>query len=93
MRVGLKASSLMCRMRDMTPEDFRQWRSAMGMTQQQAAGMLGLSKSTIELYESGKRRDNDQPVEIPRVVALACAALRREVGDDPWLESRVRAVA
>jgi len=74
----------------MTPEEFRQWRSAMGMTQQQAAGMLGLSKSTIELYESGKRRDNDQPVEIPRVVALACAALRREVGDDPSLENRVQ---
>jgi transcriptional regulator with XRE-family HTH domain len=74
----------------MTSDEFRQWRSAMGLTQLQAAGMLGLSKSTIELYESGKRRDNDQLVEIPKVVALACAALRRENGDDPSLEARLQ---
>ena len=62
----------------------------MGVTQLQAASMPGLSKSTIELYESGKRRDHDQQVETPKIVALACAALRREVGDDPSLESRVQ---
>ena len=70
----------------MTPQQFRSWRSAMGWTQQQAADALGMSKSTVELYESGKRRDNNQPVEIPKVVALACAALRTEKGDDPALE-------
>jgi hypothetical protein len=74
----------------MDPEQFREWRTAMTMTQQQAAEALGLSKSTIENYESGKRRDNDQPVEIPKVVALACAALQRDVGGDPGLEQRVQ---
>jgi len=74
----------------MTSEEFRRWRALMGLTQQQAADALGMSKSTIENYEAGKRRDVDQAVEIPKVVALACAALQRDVGGDPSLEQRVR---
>jgi transcriptional regulator with XRE-family HTH domain len=67
----------------MTPEDFKAWRKAMGFRSQQAAAdALGMSKSAIVNYELGTRRDGGKPVEIPRVVALACAAL--DAGLDAW---------
>lgn len=60
----------------MTKEQFKAWRKAMRLTQTGAARVLGLSRSTVELYERGTRRDNpDQVVLIPRTVELACAAL------------------
>ncbi len=74
----------------MTSQEFRDWRVAMGFTQQEAADELGISKSTIELYESGKRRDTKEPVVIPKMVELACAALRRVSRDDPSLELSVQ---
>ena len=57
----------------MTHEDFKNWRKKMGLTQQQAADVLGLSKATIENYDKGR------PVVIPRVVALACAAIEHKL--------------
>lgn len=74
----------------MTPQEFRDWRIAMGLTQQEAAEELGISKSTVELYESGKRRDTKEAVVIPKMVGLACAALRRVSRDDPSLEQAVQ---
>lgn len=74
----------------MTPQEFRDWRVAMGFTQQEAADELGVSKSTVELYESGRRRDTKEPVVIPKMVELACAALRRVSRDDPSLEQAVQ---
>ena len=62
----------------MSAEDFRAWRNVMGLTQGEAAEALGLSKSSIELYEKGERRDDGRPVVIPRTVELACAALAGE---------------
>lgn len=59
----------------MTSDEFKAWRKAMGFSQADAATALGLSKSTIELYDAGKRRDDGRPVEISRTVALACSAL------------------
>jgi len=60
----------------MTPEQFKEWRVAMGYRSRDvAADALGLSRSTVELYETGVRRDNEKSVEIPRTVELACAAL------------------
>jgi DNA-binding XRE family transcriptional regulator len=50
----------------------------MGLTQQAAADMLDLSKSTIELYEYGARRDDGRPVVVPVTVALACRFLEME---------------
>ena len=47
----------------------------MGYSQQAAADALGISKPSIDLYERGKRRDDERPVIIPKTVALACAAL------------------
>ncbi len=63
----------------MTHEDFKNWRKKMGLTQQQAADVLGLSKATIENYDKGVRREDGRPVVIPRVVALACAAIEHKL--------------
>lgn len=74
----------------MTPEQFRAWRAALGLTQRQAAAKLGLSVSMVKNYESGHLRRRDAhtgeliEVEIPRTVALACAAIAaglKPIGD------------
>lgn len=59
----------------MTADDFKAWRKAMNLSQAKAAEALGVSKPTIENYERGRRREDGRPVEIPKTVALACAAL------------------
>ena len=69
----------------MTPDDFKAWRATMGYNQVQAAEALGLSKSSIELYEKGKRRDDGRAVEIPITVSLSCAALFHRL--EPWEQS------
>lgn len=66
----------------MDSEVFKTWRKVMGLTQAQAAEALGISKPTIENYERGTRRDNGAPVEIPKHIALACAAIYHKIG--PW---------
>lgn len=66
----------------MSPDDFKAWREAMGLSQVAAAKSLGISKGSIELYEAGKRRDDGRPVIIPLTVALACSALYHRLG--PW---------
>lgn len=59
----------------MTPQDFVQVRKNLGMSQQALAEALGISKSSVELYERGTRRDDNRPVEIPKAIRLAMAAL------------------
>lgn len=59
----------------MTPTSFRAWRKSLGLTQQGAAEAIGVSRDSVWLYEAGRRRDDGRPVEIPRTVALACAAV------------------
>lgn len=59
----------------MTPTSFRAWRKSLGLTQLQAAEAIGVSRDSVWLYEAGRRRDDGRPVEIPRTVALACAAV------------------
>lgn len=74
----------------MTPEQFKAWRKSMGITQGEAAVALGLSKSSVELYEAGKRREDGRPVIIPRTVALACSAISAGIGEwggDPYQTS------
>ncbi|SFU23291.1 helix-turn-helix transcriptional regulator [Mesorhizobium sp. YR577] len=66
----------------MTADDFKEWRRAMGFSREEAAYALGLSKPTIENYESGRRRGSNRPVVIPKPVALACAAIYHCV--EPW---------
>lgn len=67
----------------MTPADFKAWRKAMKFTQAQAAEALGLGKSAIEQYDTGKRRSTGETIaEVPRPIALACAALAH--GLEEW---------
>lgn len=66
----------------MNSEVFRTWRKVMDLTQAQAGAALGVSKGTIENYERGHRRESGTPVEIPKHVALACAAIYHKFG--PW---------
>lgn len=70
----------------MTAEQFKAWRAAMGLSQQQAAEALGLSRLSIINYEAGRRREDGRPVAIPKTVELACAALA--AGLDPWTDER-----
>lgn len=55
----------------MTPTDLRAWQASMGLTQQGAADALDVSLATYKRYLVG---------EVPRVVALACAAIAAGLG-------------
>ena len=59
----------------MTKDEFKAWRSHMKWSRREAAEALGISAGSIELYELGRRRDNDNPMPVPKAVELACAAL------------------
>lgn len=68
----------------MTSSDFRAWRRRMRFTQAAAADALGISAGSVELYERGRRRGADpRPVEIPRTVSLACAAIALGITEYP----------
>ena len=58
-----------------TPADFRAWQARMGLTVRAAAELLDVAPSTVQAYRTGISRSTGQPVAVPRVVALACAAL------------------
>ena len=67
----------------MTPDQMRAWRDALNLSRREAGELLGLSPSTIEQYEMGRRKGApEQPVVIPRHVALACAAIWHRL--EPW---------
>lgn len=59
----------------LTPSEFRQWRDVLGLTQQDAADLLGLVRGTIGDYERGKRRSTGGEAAVPQIVALACAGV------------------
>ena len=65
---------------DMTPEQFKAWRQHLGLNQKQAAAKLGVSGQTVWLYEKGEREEG-RPVEIPKPVRLACAAIALGLDD------------
>ena len=67
----------------MTPADFRSWQARMGLTVRAAADLLGVAPSTVQAYRTGISRSTGQPVAVPRVVALACAALAAGLGPLP----------
>ena len=52
----------------------KQWRKSLGLTQKQAAALLGLKHRMIQNYESGTH-------EVPRYVRLSCYAIDRRVVD------------
>lgn len=65
----------------MTPQDFQRTRKHLKLSQQGLADALDISKSSVELYERGTRRDDGRPVEIPKTVRLALAALCQGIAD------------
>ena len=60
----------------------------MGLTVRATAELLDVSPSTVQAYRTGISRSTGQPVAVPRVVALACAALA--AGLKPLLAGCVR---
>ena len=67
----------------MTPAEFRAWQARMGLTVRAAAELLDVAPSTVQAYRTGISRSTGQPVAVPRVVALACAALAAGLGPLP----------
>ncbi|WP_425456750.1 helix-turn-helix domain-containing protein [Denitrobaculum tricleocarpae] len=59
----------------MTPDQFKRWRKHQSFTQKQAAEALGISFASVRLYEAGERPDSPKPVEVPKHIELACAAV------------------
>ena len=66
----------------MTPDDLRAWQARMGYTYDTAAAALGVSRGTYADWVAGRSRTTGKPIQISRLVALACAAL--EAGIDEW---------
>lgn len=59
----------------MTPAEFRAWQAQMGYTYHTAAAALGVSRGTYADWLAGRSRTTGKPIQISRLVALACAAL------------------
>jgi transcriptional regulator with XRE-family HTH domain len=62
----------------MTPEQFKAWRTTLGLTQQDAADKLGISRGSVQLYERGQRHEDGRAVEIPPAIIYACDSLALE---------------
>lgn len=63
-------------------EQFRTWRKRLGLTQRTSAEKLGISVSSVQGYERGKRRDREKPIIIPLITAWAMTAIAD--GLSPW---------
>jgi transcriptional regulator with XRE-family HTH domain len=63
----------------MTPNLFKAWRKALGLSQKKAADALGLKNRIVQYYEKGER--DGEKVKIPKHVRLACYALSVGVSD------------
>ena len=59
--------------------DFKKWRKSLGLSQKDAANLLGLKRRMIQYYEKGER--DGEKVKIPRSVRLACYAIAQGVED------------
>lgn len=64
---------------EMESSDFKKWRKTLGLSQKDAAHLLGLKRRMIQYYEKGER--DGENVKIPRSVRLACYALSQGVED------------
>ena len=63
----------------MTPNLFKAWRKALGLSQKKAADALGLKNRIVQYYEKGER--TARKVKIPKHVRLACYALSLGIED------------
>ena len=69
----------------MTTSDFRAWQSSMGLTVRAAADLLGVAPSTVQDWRTGTSRSTGKPIELPKMLALACEALAAGLGS--WSNS------
>ena len=58
----------------LTPKQFTEWRKNLGMSQQAASQALGISTSSVTMYEQGRRKEGE--VKIPVLVALGMSAIK-----------------
>lgn len=65
----------------MTPEEFRAWRKRLDLTQQAAAKALGVSHSTVQLYEGSWTPPEGRTGDIPKTIRLAMAAIEAALPD------------
>lgn len=63
----------------MKPTDFKRWRKELGLSQKDAANLLGLKRRMVQYYEKGQRDGHRVP--IPKTVRLACYAIADGVAD------------
>lgn len=56
------------------------WRARVGLSQRAAAEQLRIALSTLQDHERGTHRVTGEPIETPRLLLLACAALEYGVG-------------
>lgn len=63
----------------MKTDEFKAWRTKLGLTQKAAAQELGVATLTVQKYERGFRNDTGQPVIIPDKIALACEEVSRRL--------------
>lgn len=68
---------------NITPEQFKKWRIRHGMSQASCAARLGISQSSIFVYEEGKRSDG-RKVEIPKLVSWGMSAIDNKL--EPYKE-------
>lgn len=63
----------------MTPGDFYAWRLRVrgGITQREAARLLGKTTRMIRYYEAGVKGDGSI-IEVPKAVILACWAIEQQ---------------
>ena len=78
-----------CEKPSMTHDVFRAWHDAMGHTYDTGSAALGVSRGTYADWLAGRSRTTGKPIQISRIVALACAALA--AGEGEWPRPTVRA--
>lgn len=62
---------------DLKPEQFVEWRKKNGMSTGACAKKLGVSVSSIFLYENGERKEGE--VKIPLTIAWAMSAIQEKL--------------
>ena len=55
------------------------WRARMGLSQRAAAAALGMTLAGYQQQERGRSFRDERPMQAPRPLLLACAAIERGI--------------